>query len=321
MLIAFAAITAFAALTSVIALYSFGNFGHGFDRIASSSLPALVAASDLAQRSEALAANAPNLAVADGHFARRAISEALGNQLRSIADAAGQIRKLAPSTEGLVSLTQNEVLLKDNIQKLDGLVAEKIDADRVAANFMLRLRTLSVRICRAYNDLSSTIAGQQDARTQADALSAWIAAADEAIVILLSTASADTTIRLSRLREEFAETSKRAHTARSQFGTLLADAIDPLEQALSQYGRGSPNVFDGRTAQLTSASAVRGALLDTKNASAQFVASAEHVFADVQKDARTQSDYFRQRISEYSRLFTVLSLLCSRWCVRRVFLY
>ena len=54
LLIAFAGITAFAALTSVIALYSFGKFGDGFSRIASASLPALVAASDLAQRSELL---------------------------------------------------------------------------------------------------------------------------------------------------------------------------------------------------------------------------------------------------------------------------
>jgi hypothetical protein len=42
-------------------------------------------------------------------------------------------------------------------------------------------------------------------------LKCLVAAADEAIVILLSTASADTTIRLNRLREEFSEASKRAH--------------------------------------------------------------------------------------------------------------
>src|SRR5512146_878523 len=64
LLIAFAAVTAFAAATSAIALYTFNKFGSGFDRIASSNLPALVAASNLAQQSQALAANAPNLAVA-----------------------------------------------------------------------------------------------------------------------------------------------------------------------------------------------------------------------------------------------------------------
>src|SRR3954468_20049051 len=61
LLIAFAAITAFAAATGAIAVYTLNEFGAGFDRIASSSLPALVAASNLAQRSQALAANAPNL--------------------------------------------------------------------------------------------------------------------------------------------------------------------------------------------------------------------------------------------------------------------
>ncbi len=310
LLIAFAAITAFAALTSAIALYTFGKYGDGFNRIASSSLPALVAASDLAQRSQALAANAPNLAVADGHFARRAISEALQNQLQAITEAGNQIRTLAPATEGLDSLTRNETLLKDNIQKLDGLVAEKLEADRVAANFMLRLRALSVRIRTADSDLLSKLVGEQNAQGQVDALSAWTAAADEAIVILLSTASADTKIRLNRLRAEFTEAANRAQAARAQFEPLLADTIDPLEEALVQYGRGSPNVFDVRTAQVTSTSAVRGTLFDTKDASAQFVGSAENVFADVQKDARTQSDYFRERISEYSRLFTILSLLC-----------
>ncbi|MGA6996525.1 MAG: hypothetical protein WBZ22_09775, partial [Pseudolabrys sp.] len=75
LLIAFAAITAFAVAVSAVALFTFGEYERGFTRIASSNLPALIAASDLAQRSQALAANAPNLAVVDGHFARRAVSE------------------------------------------------------------------------------------------------------------------------------------------------------------------------------------------------------------------------------------------------------
>jgi len=310
LLIAFAAITAFAAAISAVALYTFDKYGEGFNRIASSSLPALVAASNLAQRSQALAANAPNLAGADGHFARRAVSEALGSQLRAIAEAGDQVRALAPATEGLDSLTRNEASLKVNIRNLDTLVAEKIEADRVAANFMLRLRTLSVRIRAADSALSTKITTEENARAQADVLSAWTAAADEAIVIMLSTSSADTTIRLNRLRAEFAEVKNRVQAARAQFSTTLVQAISPLEQALEQYGRGSPNVFDVRTAQLASASAVRGALLDTKEASAQFVASAERVFADIQKDTRTQSDYFSALVFEYSRLFTILSVLC-----------
>ena len=122
LLIAFAALTAFAAATGAIALYTFNKFGDGFERIASSNLPALVAASNLAQRSQALAANAPNLAVADGHFARRAVSESLAKQLSEIAESGRQLKALAPGTEGLDGLTRNEASLKDSLRKLDGLV-------------------------------------------------------------------------------------------------------------------------------------------------------------------------------------------------------
>ena len=192
LLSAFAAITIFAIATSVIALYTFGKFGDGFNRIAFSNVPALVAASNLAQRSQALAANAPNLAVADGHFARRAVSEGLRGQLQAIAEASEQVKTLAPTTEGLDSLIQNQTSLGGKLEKLDTLVTEKLETDRMAANLMLRLRALSVRIQTVGSNLVSKITGEQASRTQIDALSALIAAADQAIVIMLSTSSADT---------------------------------------------------------------------------------------------------------------------------------
>src|SRR5215471_9262339 len=310
LLIAFTAITAFAIAVSVVALFTFGKYEAGFTRIASSNLPALVAASDLAQRSQALAANAPNLAVVDGHFARRAVSESLRGQLQAIAEAGAQVKKSAPATPGLESLIRNEALLKENLDKLDGLVAEKLESDRVAANFMLRLGMLSNRVRAAGVDTLPKISEEASSRAQIDALAAWTAAADQAIVVMLSTSNADTTARLNRLRSDFADAGNRQHAAREHLSGALIQAIDPLERTLAQYGRGSPNIFDVRTAQLASASAVRGALLDTKEAAARFVESADRVFSDVQKDARAQSDYFSNLIADYSRVFTVLSLLC-----------
>jgi two-component system, NtrC family, sensor kinase len=310
LLSAFAAITIFAIATSAIALYTFGKYGEGFNRIASSNVPALVAASNLAQRSQALAANAPNLAVADGHFARRAVSEGLRGQLQAIAEASEQVKTFAPATEGLDSLIQNQASLGGKLEKLDALVAEKLEADRVAANLMLRLRALSVRIQGVGSNLLSEITTEQASRTQIDALNAWIAAADQAIVIMLSTSSADTTIRLNQLRAEFEDVRKRAQTASGQFAPALFEEVNPLDQTLAQYGSESPNIFGVRTTQLASASAVRGGLLDTKEAAAQFVTSADRIFVDVQRDVRSQSEFFSNLISQYSRLFTILSLLC-----------
>jgi len=304
------AITVFAIAISATALYTFAKYGDGFNRIATSSLPALIAASDLAQRSQALAANAPNLALADGHFARQAVSEALRGQLQAIAQAGERVKALAPETEGLDGLIQNENSLKETLKKLDGLVAEKLEADRLTANLMLRLRVLSGQIQAAASDLPSKMTREQITLAQIDDLNAWTAAAEKAIVIMLSTSSADATVRLNRLRSEFEEAHKRAETARGLLSSTLLEAVDPLQKTLAQYGLESFNIFDVRTAQLASTSAVHGALLETNKSSAQFVTSAESIFMDIQRDVRAQSDFFGSLISKYSRLFTIFSLLC-----------
>jgi signal transduction histidine kinase len=310
LLLAFLAITAFAVGVSAVALFTFGKYKSGFSRIASSNLPALVAASDLAQRSQALAANAPNLAVVDGHFARRAVSESLRNQLMAIAEAGVQVKKLAPETPGLENLARNEALLKESLEKLDGLVADKLESDRVATNFMLRLGMLSTRVHAAGSEALPKIVDEPSSRAQVDALATWTAAANQAIVVMLSTSNADTTVRLNRLRSDFADAGSRQRAAREHLSPALIQAVDPLERTLAQYGGGSPNIFDVRTAQLAAASAVRGALLDTKDSATRFVESADHVFADVEKDAHAQSAYFSSLVADYSRFFTALSLLC-----------
>jgi phosphoglycerate-specific signal transduction histidine kinase len=310
LLIAFAAITAFAVAVSAVALFTFSKYKNGFNRIASSNLPALVAASDLAQRSQALAANAPNLAVVDGHFARRAVSESLRDQLLAITNASAQVKNLAPTTAGLESLARDEASLKESLEKLDGLVADKLESDRVATNFMLRLGMLSSRVRATGTDALPKISDEPSSRVQIEALASWTAAADQAIVLMLSTSNADTTVRLNRLRSDFADAGNRQRMAREHLSPALIQAIDPLERTLAQYGRGSPNIFDVRTAQLAATSAVRGALLETKEAATRFVESADRVVGDIQKDARAQSDYFSSVIVDYARVFAVLSLLC-----------
>ena len=175
---------------------------------------------------------------------------------------------------------------------------------------MLRLGMLSSRVRAAGTDALPKISDEPSSRAEIDALATWTAAADQAIVVMLSTSNADTTVRLSRLRSDFADAGNRQRTAREHLSPALIQAIDPLERTLAQYGRGSPNIFDVRTAQLAAASAVRGALLDTKEAATRFVESADRVVGDVQKDARAQSDYFSSVIVDYSRVFAVLSLLC-----------
>jgi sensor TorS-like protein len=133
------AIAAFAFAAIVAAVYAFSQYRHGFDRIANSTVPILIAAGDIAARSLALAANAPNLAAAESHFARQAISLSLHKQLEGLAQVGEHLKTLAPNTQGLDRLIENHGLLARNLERLDALVGDRIDADSSAANLMLRL--------------------------------------------------------------------------------------------------------------------------------------------------------------------------------------
>src|SRR6266513_475471 len=143
------AITIFALAAVVAALYVFSQYRQGFERIANSDVPILMAAGDIAARSQALAANAPNLAAAESHFARLAISLALHKQLDGLAQVGERLRTLAPNTQGLDQLIHSQALLARNLERLDSLVGDRIDADSSAANLTLRLEGLAARVHEA----------------------------------------------------------------------------------------------------------------------------------------------------------------------------
>jgi PAS domain S-box-containing protein len=304
------AITMFAIGASLAALYAFNQYRKGFDQIASSNLPALIAASDLAQRSEAISANAPNLAVAESHFARQAVGEALRGQLEGIAQISTKLANLAPTAAGLSDLARNEASLKANLETLDRLVADRIEADGAAANLTVRLRNLAARMRAASMSQYSSLAAAGGQPAEAEALNTWTAAASEAIVVMLSTSSVDTSVRLIRLRSEFDALAAQAHAALDRLTPATVAALEPMERAMMQYSHRSPNMFDTRAAQLAAGSAVRGALLENKQLSAQFVASAASIFKSIQDDTHAQSDFFSDLIAGYSRLFTIITLLC-----------
>jgi PAS domain S-box-containing protein len=173
---------------------------------------------------------------------------------------------------------------------------------------MLRVGGLAAQIDRATANRPPQFA-EQRSRESVAALLAWTTATDEAVAVMLATSTADSSVRLSRLHSDFGALRGLARTA---LGRLPEPApeLTPLEIALDQYGFGTPNVFDARSAQLASFSVLNGAVLETEDVSAELVASAQSVFQEIQRDTYAQSDYFARLISTYSRVFSVIAVLC-----------
>jgi adenylate cyclase len=141
-----------------------------------------------------------------------------------------------------------------------------------------------------------------------EAFLSWLAATDEAIAVMLSTTTADTATRLRRLHADFDRLRKRALFARSRLPSHMS-VLAPFEAELDRYGYGSPNIFDSRSAQLASASALIGELLETQHVAARFVSSAEGVLEEVKRSTNERARFFADLISRYSTIFAAISAL------------
>jgi phosphoglycerate-specific signal transduction histidine kinase len=155
LLVSFVAITVFAAATSALALYAFDRYRSGFDELVSNSLPALAAASNLAQRSEKLSASAPALAVAESHFARQAVNQELNDQLGELNRITDDLERV--SGANLTALKQYKEAFAENLVHLDNMVAQRIDAEATAGNSLTRLTRLRLRPTRRVAWLRSPV--------------------------------------------------------------------------------------------------------------------------------------------------------------------
>ena len=308
LLVSLIAITTFAAATSALALYAFNRYRAGFDELVSSNLPALAAASELAQRSEKLSASAPALAVAESHFARQAVRQELDDQLRELNRIAGDLERL--SGANLSALNQYKETFGENLVQLDNMVAQRIDAEATAGNALTRLGMLSSRIqALAAPDVQSLgESGIPDG--DPGQLRAWAAAASAEVVVLLSTATADNAARLGRLRADFSELQREAQAALRRAPSSYRKGPDAIEALLKVFGARASNVFDTRTAQLNATAGVRRALIDNRQVSAAFVGTSQELVKQIEKTVTARSQYYSDLNARNFAIFSMLMLLC-----------
>src|SRR5215469_5168183 len=308
LLVSFVAITVFAAATSALAVYAFNRYRAGFDQLVSSNLPALAAASELARRSEKLSASAPALAVVESHFARQAVKQELNEQLQALSRTADDLARVSGTS--LSPLNQYKQAFAANLAHLDSMVAHRIDAEATAGNALTRLGILSGRIqALAEPDIQSLgQAGILDG--DPDELRSWAAAASAEVVDLLSTATADNSARLDRLRAEFSNLQHEAQTALGRAPSSYRPGPEAIEALLAEFGAGASNVFDARTAQLNAAASVRRALIDNRQVSADFVGTSQDLVKQIEATVATRGQYYSNLNARNFGIFSVLMLLC-----------
>jgi phosphoglycerate-specific signal transduction histidine kinase len=203
-LIGLALIGLFAVTQSGVAILATARFAASFNQIAETNLPALMAASQLSELSQALVATAPEIALADTQIRRQTMADQLNERLMALAGTVERLDPAAVNREQVWYMQRQLETLVINLKGLDELVRERIDVNSAVEAVIARLPSLAARVRNIANEsiigeqdrdrsFASTTPGQDRAH-----LVEWSEMGLECITLMLTTPAAANTSRLER---------------------------------------------------------------------------------------------------------------------------
>jgi signal transduction histidine kinase/DNA-binding response OmpR family regulator len=306
----------FAVTQSGVAILAITRFGASFSQIAETNLPALIAASQLSQQSQALVATAPEIALADTHIRRQAMADQLNDRLTALAHSVADLDRTVADHNLVADMQRHLDTLVANLKGLDELVRERIDAKDALDAVMARLPSLAARVRKVSDE---AIIGDRGSEQRADSttfasdrrrLVEWSAAGLECVTLMLTAPVVHNTSRLERVKSGLKAIVERMEGVRGQLPQALQSEIAGIHDETAQFVFGATSLPEARRVQIETEDAIQTALRLIQQTSAAFVASVSAISSTTQQDIARQSAYFNQTVSSFTLLSIAASLLC-----------
>ncbi|WP_448192793.1 response regulator [Azospirillum sp. sgz301742] len=309
------------AATSVVAVSLFSRFHEGFEQVATAKVPGLVSASQLAQQSGTIAANAPALVAVQSQSVREAVMARISDQIDLLESLMDRLRGRSGADADLTELERRKTELLENLRTLNTQVERQLTVTAETGAMVGRVLDLGDRIRRTTASLAE---GDTIARFVPDAASAgeaeairrmergvqrWADHADHAMALMLASARADHEAKVERLRQDYLEVLDRAVRPLTGLSPALVQRLEPLHRELTALGLGERNMFASRLAEITLQRAVKGAVTRNQNVSDRLVASVSDYFLGIEQDIASRSAEFERVIREGERAIVAMAVV------------
>jgi PAS domain S-box-containing protein len=316
-LIGLALIGLFAVAQSGLAIVAIARFGTSFNQIADTSLPSLIAATQLSDLSQALVATAPDIVLADTQIRRQAVADQLEDLAVVLGPTVAALDRAGVDHQQVSDMQRQLDALVTNLNGLNEFERRRVDAKNALENIMARLPSLAARV---RNIADAVIARERDDAPQRDdlvvstadraRLAEWSATALECITLMLATPAVRTTSRLERVNSELATLIDAMDRARKQLPASQQSRIDRMHDDIARFGIGPASLPEARRIQIETETAIETALRLIRHSSTAFVTALAAISSTTQRDIERQSAYFSKTVSYFRALSLAASVLC-----------
>ncbi|TWA71561.1 PAS domain S-box-containing protein [Azospirillum brasilense] len=303
------------AATGVVAVSLFGRFHQGFEQIATAKVPGLVNASQLAQQSGTLAANAPALVAVQSQSVRESVMARLSDQIALLEDLMTRLRERGTDVADVAELQRRKNELVANLMTLNTQVERQLAAAAETGGLVGRLIQLAERIRDAEESLrDKTVApltpeGWEEARDTERRVDLWTAEGQHAILLMLAASRADHEARVERLRQEYRAAMDRAAEAVSGLPPGPAFDLEPLYRELEALGLGEHNLFASRLTEIGLARAIKGSITRNQNVSDRLVGAVSDHFLAIEQDIAARSGEFERVIRDGKNAILAMAVI------------
>ncbi|WP_188258857.1 ATP-binding protein [Azospirillum tabaci] len=292
------------AATGVVAVSLFGRFHQGFEQIATAKVPGLVNASQLAQQSGTLAANAPALVAVQSQSVRESVMARLSDQIALLEDLMTRLRDRGTDVADVAELQRRKNELVANLMTLNTQVERQLAAAAETGGLVGRLIQLAERIrdaeewLRGKPPAARSMTEWEEAQDTERRVDRWTAEAQHAILLMLAASRADNEARVDRLRQDYRAAMDRAAEAVSGLPSGPAFDLEPLYRELEALGLGEHNLFTSRLTEIGLARAIKGSITRNQNVSDRLVGAVSDHFLAIEQDIAARSGEFERVIRD-----------------------
>ena len=315
-LMGLALIGIFAVTQSGIAVLAIARFGASFNQIAQTNLPALIAASQLSELSQALVATAPEIALADTQVRRQAIVDQLNGRVAKLARSVADLDRAPEEHEQALATQRKLDAVVANLKGLDELVRQQIDANNALDAVMARLPSLAARVRKVADESMIAERGPEQRANSAISepdrkrLVEWSAAGLESIILMLAAPAVRNTSRLERVDSGLRALVEGMENVRKQLPEALQSKISGMHEEIARFGTGAGGLLEARRVQIETDAAIQTALRLIQQTSAAFVTSVSAISSATQREIGSRSAYFNETVSYFTWMSIGMSLLC-----------
>ena len=298
------------AATSFVAVSLFSQFHDGFEQVATAKVPGLVSASQLAQQSGTIAANAPALVAVQSQPVREAVMARIGDQIDLLEDLMNRLRGRSGGDADLAELERRKTELLENLRTLNAQVERQLAVTAETGVLVGRVIELDGRIRRVIGTLEEEALadGPAEASGLERGVQRWAVHASHAMVVMLASARADHEAKVERLRQDYLTALNEAAWPLTGLPPVLSQRLEPLHRELTALGLGERNLFASRQAEIALQRAVKGAVTRNQNVSDRLVASVSDYFLGIEQDIASRSTEFERVIREGERAIVGMAL-------------